>query len=73
MTTACVQQRIKKIAGKSLFTKVLADFLYVFYLLALVPKLRNFSYTHTLACIKKTLKQKVISLKKIHLLTENEN
>ncbi|WP_211296757.1 hypothetical protein, partial [Polaribacter butkevichii] len=45
---ACVQQRIKKIAGKSQFTKVLADFLFGFYLLNLVFKTRNFSYTTTL-------------------------
>jgi len=43
------QHRIKKIAGKSQFTKVLADFLSVIYLLNLLLKPRNFSYTTTLA------------------------
>jgi hypothetical protein len=33
-----LQQHVKKIAGKSLFTKVLADFLSVIYLLTLVLK-----------------------------------
>lgn len=51
MTTTCVQQRIKKIAITSQFTKDLADFLSVFYLLTLVPKPRNFSYTQTLCFI----------------------
>ena len=36
-----LQHRIKLIAGKSLFTKVLTDFLYVIYLLTLVLKTRN--------------------------------
>ena len=35
------QHRIKLIAGFSQFTKVLADFLSVFYLLTLVLKTRN--------------------------------
>jgi hypothetical protein len=35
------QHRIKLIAGFSLFTKVLADFKSVLYLLTLVPKTRN--------------------------------
>ena len=35
------QHRIKLIAGFSLFTKVLADFLSVIYLLTLVLKTRN--------------------------------
>jgi hypothetical protein len=37
----CVQHRIKLIAGFSQFTKVLADFLSVIYLLNLVFKTRN--------------------------------
>ena len=45
------QQRVKKIAGKSQFTKVLADFLSVNYLLTLVLKTRNFPYTNTLPTI----------------------
>ena len=45
------QQRVKKIAGKSQFTKVLADFLSVNYLLTLVLKTRNFPYTNTLVII----------------------
>jgi hypothetical protein len=36
------QHRVKKIAGKSLLTKILADFLSVIYLLTLVLKPRNF-------------------------------
>tara|TARA_B110000211_G_C13880904_1_gene465076 strand:+ start:644 stop:772 length:129 start_codon:yes stop_codon:yes gene_type:complete len=32
------QHRVKKIAGKSQFTKVPADFLFAIYLLTLVPK-----------------------------------
>ena len=51
---ASCQHRVKKIASKSQFTKVLADFLSVFYLLTLVLKLRNFSYTNTLAFIDAT-------------------
>ena len=47
------QQRVKKIAGKSQFTKVLADFLSVNYLLTLVLKTRNFPYTNTLYAICK--------------------
>jgi len=50
------QQRVKKIAGKSQFTKVLADFLSVNYLLTLVLKTRNFPYTTTLAVILLNLK-----------------
>jgi hypothetical protein len=42
----------KKIAGKSQFTKVLANFLSVIYLLTLVFKPRNFSYTTTLGIIR---------------------
>jgi len=38
---ASVQHRIKLIAGFSLFTKVLADFKSVFYLLTLVLETRN--------------------------------
>ncbi len=40
-TIASVQHRIKLIAGFSHFTKVLADFLSVFYLLTLVLETRN--------------------------------
>ena len=47
------QQRVKKIAGKSQFTKVLADFLSVNYLLTLVLKTRNKPYTNTLYAICK--------------------
>jgi hypothetical protein len=36
-----VQHRVKLIAGFSQFTKVLADFLSVIYLLTLVHKTRN--------------------------------
>ena len=50
------QQRVKKIAGKSQFTKVLADFLSVNYLLTLVLKTSNFPYTTTLAVILLNLK-----------------
>jgi hypothetical protein len=38
---ASVQHRIKLIAGLCLFTKVLADLKFVFYLLTLVLKTRN--------------------------------
>ena len=44
-TSNVLQHRIKLIAGFSLFTKVLADFKSVFYLLTLVLKTRNQSYT----------------------------
>jgi hypothetical protein len=44
--------RIKLIAGKSQFTKILADFLSMIYLLTLVLKTRNKSYTNTLYCIR---------------------
>jgi hypothetical protein len=47
-----VQHRVKLIAGFSQFTKVLADFLFVVYLLNLVLKTRNLSYTNPLAIIK---------------------
>ena len=40
-TSNVLQHRIKLIAGFSLFTKVLADFKSVFYLLSLVFKTRN--------------------------------
>jgi hypothetical protein len=49
------QQRVKKIAGKSLLTKIPACrrqargfSWFVFYLLNLLLKLRNFPYTNTL-------------------------
>jgi hypothetical protein len=38
---ACVQHRIKLIAGNCLFAKVFADFKSVFYLLTLVLETRN--------------------------------
>jgi hypothetical protein len=44
---ASCQHRVKKIAGKSQFTKVLADFLSVFYLLNKLLKTRNKPYTKT--------------------------
>ena len=47
----CCQHRVKLIAGLSQFTKALADFLFVIYLLTLVLKTRNKSYTNTLAVI----------------------
>jgi hypothetical protein len=47
------QHRVKKIAGKSQFMKVIADFLVGFYLQIAVPKTRNFPYTTTLWLIKK--------------------
>ena len=40
-----LQHRVKLIAGFSQFTKVLADFLSVIYLLTLVLKTRNKPYT----------------------------
>jgi len=52
-----LQQRIKLIASKSLLTKVLADFLSVIYLLTLVLKTRNKSYTNTLCVILKPAAQ----------------
>ena len=45
------QHRIKLIAGFSQFTKVLADFLSVIYLLTLVLKHATKSYTNTLRAI----------------------
>ena len=40
-------------ASKEVLTKILADFLSVFYLLTLVLKTRNKSYTNTLYAKKK--------------------
>jgi len=48
----CGQHRIKLIASTSLLTKILTDFLSVIYLINLVLKSRNESYTNTLAVIK---------------------
>jgi len=48
----CCQHRVKLIAGLSQFTKALADFLFVIYLLTLVLKTRNKSYTNTLCFIR---------------------
>jgi hypothetical protein len=48
------QHRVKKIAGKSLLTKILADFLSVIYLLTLVLKPRNFLlHNHVVVHYKK--------------------
>jgi len=55
------QQRVKLIAGLSQFTKALADFLFVIYLLTLVLKTRNKSYTNTLANINQKHKMKKIN------------
>jgi hypothetical protein len=52
----CTQHRVKKIAGKSLLTKILADFLSVIYLLTLVLKPRNFPYTNTLCFINQNVR-----------------
>jgi hypothetical protein len=56
----CCQHRIKLIASYSLLTKVLADFLFVIYLLTLVLKTRNKSYTNTLPTIAEITQTELI-------------
>jgi hypothetical protein len=45
MKSQLTTSRVKIIASKSLLTKALADFISVLYLLSLVLKTRNYSYT----------------------------
>ena len=62
------QHRVKLIASFSQFTKVLADFLSVFYLLTLELKIRNKSYTNTLYIIMKKPKSLLIIISSVLLI-----